>query len=413
LRRALAAFRSPDLSEDEGLRWLWLACRIARALWDEETWEALVTRFVQLARETGALSVLPLALSVRTVAHVFAGELDAAAALGEELRGVTEATGSPFVPYGALMVAAWRGRDEEATDLIAAILEEAVSRGEVLGLTVTGLATAVLNNGFGRYENAMAAAERAGEHPEELNASRVWALVELVEAATRLGTPERADGPLQRITESTRASGTEWALGIEARCRALMSGGYVAERAYREAIERLGRTRIRGELARAHLLYGEWLRREGRRSDAREKLRTAYEMFTAMGMEAFAGRAERELGATGETVRKRPAEAGSEMTAQEAQVARLVRGGPHQSRDRSPVVHQSAHGRVSPAQDFRQAQHHLTQAAPPLIRSRPPRRRPARSRGLDAVVRLDLEIPLPGSTITIRHRFIRDRWSRS
>jgi len=327
LKRALVAFRSPDLSEDEGLRWLWLACRIARALWDEETWEALVTRFVQLARETGALSVLPLALSARTVAHVFAGELDAAAALGEELHGVTEATGSPFVPYGALLLAAWRGREEEATDLIDTILEEAVSRGEGLGLTVTGLATAVLNNGFGRYDEAMAAAERAGEHPEELNASGVWALVELVEAATRFGMPERADGALQRVTESTRASGTEWALGIEARCRALMSDGEVAERAYREAIERLGRTRIRGELARAHLLYGEWLRRKGRRSDAREQLRTAYEMFTAMGMEAFAGRAERELGATGETVRKRPVEASSELTAQEAQVARLVREG--------------------------------------------------------------------------------------
>ncbi|WP_433297615.1 helix-turn-helix transcriptional regulator [Pseudonocardia sp. CA-142604] len=327
LKRALVAFRCPDVSEEEGLRWLWLTCRVARALWDEEAWEAIVTRFLELARETGALSVLPLALSARTLAHVFAGELDAAEALGDELHGVTEATGSPFVPYGALMLAAWRGREDEATDLIETVLDEAVSRGEGLGLTVTGLAAAVLNNGFGRYEEAMAAAERAGEHPEELNASTAWALVELVEAATRIGMPERADGALQQIAKSTRASATDWGLGIEARCRALTSDGYAAERAYREAIERLGRTRIRGELARAHLLYGEWLRREGRRLDAREQLRTAYEMFTATGMEAFARRAERELGATGETVRRRPVEIGGELTAQEAQVARLVREG--------------------------------------------------------------------------------------
>jgi DNA-binding CsgD family transcriptional regulator len=325
LKRALVAFRC--VSEEEGLRWLWLTCRVARALWDEEAWEAIVTRFLQLARETGALSVLPLALSARTLAHVFAGELDAAEALGEELHGVTEATGSPLMPYGALMLAAWRGREDEATDLIDTVLDEAVSRGEGLGLTVTGLATAVLNNGLGRYEEAMAAAERSSEHPEELNASTAWALVELVEAATRIGMPERADSALQQIAKSTRPSGTDWGLGIEARCRALTSDGYVAERAYREAIERLGRTRVRGELARAHLLQGEWLRREGRRLDARVQLRTAYQMFTEMGMEAFARRAERELGATGETVRRRPEEAGGELTAQEAQVARLVREG--------------------------------------------------------------------------------------
>jgi DNA-binding CsgD family transcriptional regulator len=327
LRQALVAFSGPDLSEDEGLRWLWLTCRIARTLWDEATWEVLVTRFLQLAREAGALSVLPLALSARCIAHVLAGELPAAAALCEEMSAVTEATGSPFVPYGALLLAGWQGRQEESTTLMNNILEEAVSRGEGLGVSVTGLATAVLLNGFGRYEDALVVARRSSEQPEELNASIVWAQVELIEAATRSGVPEDAAEALQRVTQSARASGNEWGLGIEARCRALMGDGETAECAYREAIERLGRTRVRGELARAHLVYGEWLRREGRRTDARKQLRTGYEMFTVMGMEAFAQRAERELLATGEHVRKRLVETSVELTAQEAQVARLVREG--------------------------------------------------------------------------------------
>ena len=201
-----------------------------------------------------------------------------------------------------------------------------MSRGEGLGVTVTQWARAVLYNGLGRYEDALAAAERASGHPEDL-AFFNWGLVELIVAAVRSGNMERAAAALERLSEMTRASGTDWALGIEARSRALLSDGDAAERLYLEAINRLGRTSIRVELARAHLLYGEWLRRERRRLDAREQLRTAHEMFTAMGAEAFADRAARELLATGEHARKRTVETREDLTPQEAQIARLARDG--------------------------------------------------------------------------------------
>ena len=201
-----------------------------------------------------------------------------------------------------------------------------MSRGEGLGVTVTQWARAVLYNGLGRYEDALAAAERASGHPENL-AFFNWGLVELIVAAVRSGNMERAAAALERLSEMTRASGTGWALGIEARSRALLSDGDAAERLYLEALDRLGRTSIRVELARAHLLYGEWLRRERRRLDAREQLRAAHEMFTAMGLEAFAGRAARELLATGEHARKRSVKTREELTAQEAQIARLARDG--------------------------------------------------------------------------------------
>jgi DNA-binding CsgD family transcriptional regulator len=195
-----------------------------------------------------------------------------------------------------------------------------------VALTFVQWAAAVLYNGLGRYEDALAAAQRAGEDPDELLFS-LWAAVELIEAATRSGVPEHAACALERLTRSTRASGTDWALGVEARARALLSAGEAAERLYREAIDRLGRTRIRVDLARARLLYGEWLRRERRRLDAREQLRTALGMFAAMGAEGFAERAERELLATGETARKRAPETSSQLTPQEAQVAELARDG--------------------------------------------------------------------------------------
>ena len=184
----------------------------------------------------------------------------------------------------------------------------------------------MLYNGLGRYDEALAAAEKGSEYPDELG-SATWSLVELIEAAARTGQPERATGALRRLAESTSAAGTDWALGIESRSRALLSGGEFADRLYREAIQRLSRTRVRAELARAHLLYGEWLRRQNRRVDAREQLRAAYEMLTAMGIEGFAERARRELLATGETVRKRTVETAGELTAQEAQIARLAADG--------------------------------------------------------------------------------------
>jgi DNA-binding CsgD family transcriptional regulator len=198
--------------------------------------------------------------------------------------------------------------------------------GEGVGPTLLQWATAVLYNGLGRYEDALAAAQLAGEDSHELVFS-MWAAVELIEAASRTGVPEQAAGALERLSESTRAGGSDWGLGIEACARAMLSDGQTAERWYRDALERLARTRVRWALARAHLLYGEWLRRERRRTDAREQLRPAYEMFVTMGAEGFAERARRELLATGETARKRAAETSTQLTAQEAQVARLARDG--------------------------------------------------------------------------------------
>jgi DNA-binding CsgD family transcriptional regulator len=323
LRRALRAFRGEGLAREEELRWLWLACDAALYLWDDESWHVLASRHVQLARDAGALAVLPLALSTRIVVHLFAGELTAAASLVEEVEAVIEATGSHLTPYGALLLVAWRGREAEASELIEATIVDVMSRGEGVGLTITHWARTVLYNGIGRYEEALAAAERASEHSEELGASS-WALTELIEAATRTGNAEIAAAAFERLSETTRVSGTDWALGVEARSRALLSDGEVAEELYQEAIMRLGRTRVLVELARAHLLYGEWLGRERRRLDAREQLRTAHEMFTAIGMEAFAERAGRELRATGETARRRTVEAGGRLTAQEAQIARLA-----------------------------------------------------------------------------------------
>jgi DNA-binding CsgD family transcriptional regulator len=294
-------------------------------LWDHETWYVLSTRHVQLARDAGALTVLPIALISRMAVHLWTGELAAAASLVNEVETVTDATGSHLAPYGALGLAAWRGRVAEASELIKTSTNEVVARGEGQGLALIDWTSAVLYNGVGRYEDALEAAQRAAEHPEELPFA--WGLVELIEAATRSGKAARAGDALQRLSETTRPSGTDWALGIEARSRALLSDGEVAERLYRQAIDRLGRTRVRVELARSHLLYGEWLRRERRRLDAREQLRTAHDLLSAMGMEAFAARAARELLATGETARKRAVETSGQLTAQEAQIARLARDG--------------------------------------------------------------------------------------
>ena len=323
LKRALAGIPSEDTSSEEALRWLWFAIQAAVNLWDDQMWEVATTRYLQLARDTGVLPLLPLTLNARIAAHTFAGELAAAATLVEEGRAVSEATGSHVPPYGALILSAWRGREAEATRLIEVTTTEVLARGEAYAVSTAEWARAVLCNGLGRYEDALAGAERASEHTEDLWFYN-WGLVELIVAAVRSGKPELAANALERLSEITRASGTEWALGIEARSRAMLSDGDAAESLYREGIDRLQRTRVRVELARTHLLYGEWLRRERRRLDAREQLRTAREMFTSMGAEAFAARAERELLATGERVRKRVEETREDLTAQEAQIARLA-----------------------------------------------------------------------------------------
>ena len=321
LRGALLAVRDQDISAEEGLSWLWLAERAAMAVWDDETWHTLASRHVKLARDAGALSELPLAVRSRILLHAHAGELAEGAALIAEAQVVADATGSKLAPYGATGIAAWRGREAEATELIAANMDGVTSRGEGRGVT-SQYSAALLYNGLGRYAKALAAAELACEYDDV--GVLGWSLTELVEAAVRSGQPERAADALQRLSEMTRASGTDWALGTGARSRALLSAGETAEDGYREAIERLGRTRMRPAVARAHLLYGEWLRRENRRRDARAELRTAYDLFIAMGIEAFAERARRELLATGETVRKRAADTVSELSAQEAHIARLA-----------------------------------------------------------------------------------------
>ena len=253
------------------------------------------------------------------------GELGAATAYQEELRAATEATGIAPGPYGALSLAALRGREAEFTELIRTTVKEAEARGEGLALTVTERLSGALYNGLGRYHAALTAVGQVERYHEEGPA--LWALGELIEAAVRTGQPQLARGSLAWMAETTRSSGTDWGLGIEARCRALLTEGDDADGLYREAIERFGRTHIRVQLARSHLLYGEWLRRERRRLDAREQLRTAFEMFDAMGIEAFAARAERELLPTGERARKRTVETRDDLTAQEARIARLAAEG--------------------------------------------------------------------------------------
>ena len=324
LRRALLTARGQDIPAEEGLSWLWLAERAAMAVWDDETWHILASRHLKLARDAGALSELPLAVRSRILLHTHAGELQQGAALIAEAQAVADATGSQLAPYGATGIAAFRGHEAEATELIQANMDGVTSRGEGRGVT-SGYSAALLYNGLGHYDKALAAAELVCEY-DDIGVLG-WSLTELVEAAVRSGQPARASDALQRLTETTRASGTDWALGTEARSRALLSEGETAENCYREAIERLGRTRMRPALARAHLLYGEWLRRENRRRDARAELRTAHGLFTTMGLEAFAERARRELLATGDTVRKRTVETVSELTAQEAHIAQLAADG--------------------------------------------------------------------------------------
>jgi DNA-binding CsgD family transcriptional regulator len=326
LKRALMAFRGGNVSAAEELRWLWHACRAAMVLWDDESWCVLSTRAVALARDAGTLTVLPHALTLQSGIHIFAGEFATAEAQREEAHEVSAAIGLPGGAYTRLILAGWRGRQAEMPDLIEASERDAIARGEGRTLAAVDYAAAVLYNGVGRYADALAAARRSGEHPEEL-AFSTWGAFELIEAATRSGRSDLAADALGQLSKATRPAGTDWALGAEAHSRALVSDDDAAEDLYREAIERLGRTRARAWLARAHLVYGEWLRRQRRRMDARHQLRAAHDMLAAMGAAGFAERAARELLATGETARKVSVETSSGLTAQEAQIARLARDG--------------------------------------------------------------------------------------
>jgi DNA-binding CsgD family transcriptional regulator len=319
LSRALRAFGEPD-GGGEDRRWLWLACRLAQDLWDDELWHVLATCGVRVARETGALNLLPNALNYLAALNVHSGAFATAAALTDEVDSITQATGIPPLRYAAAMLAAARG--DEAPDLFEWSWRNLTERGEGSGLGQLWWLTALRHNGHGHYGEALVAARQACEYEDVM--AYGWALVELIEAGVRGGRPDEAATALDRLSERTRASGTQWALGIEARCRGLLSGD---ESLYQESVERLARSRAAVELARSRLLYGEWLRRENRRIDAREQLRTAHEMFSRMGAAAFAERARRELSATGETVRKRTVETLGELTTQEAQVARLAAQG--------------------------------------------------------------------------------------
>jgi DNA-binding CsgD family transcriptional regulator/tetratricopeptide (TPR) repeat protein len=332
LRRALHVVRQEQKSgaTDAESRWLWLAFRVtpeplAPELWDDDAWHELATGAVRIAREAGALAVLPMALTYQACFHVHTGEFDTAAALIDEATAISEATGGTPMMYTSLVLGAWRARESQALEHIESTIAEVRSRGEGRVLSLAEYATALLYNGLGRYEAALAAARRACEY-EDLGFFG-WALVELIEAAARCGQSETAAAALGKLTERTRASGTEWALGMEARSRALLSDGRVADALYRQAIEHLGRCRITVHLARARLLYGEWLRRQNRRLESRTQLRFAHETFSGAGAEGFAERARRELLATGETVRKRTSAAVAELTSQETQIARLARDG--------------------------------------------------------------------------------------
>jgi ATP/maltotriose-dependent transcriptional regulator MalT len=311
---------------EKGLQWGVLASSAAVELWDFESWDALITRQMELARDAGALAPLSIALNGEGIVVTWRGDFAAAARVIAEADAVTEATGTRIAPYGAMLLAALRGREAKARALIDATIEDATIGGEGLAVQYAQWTTAVLDNGLGRYEDAMAAAEQASEDTPELFIA-VWALPELIEGAMRSGNAEFAPAALGRLIESANASATDWGLGIAARSRALLGEGEAAEGWYREAIDRLGRTPLRPELARAHLLYGEWLRRESRRADARDQLRTAHEMLAAIGVEAFAERARRELLATGEKLRKRTVETRDQLTPQERQIAEFARDG--------------------------------------------------------------------------------------
>jgi DNA-binding CsgD family transcriptional regulator len=324
LQKALTAFRAEEVSIDESLGWLPLACRMAHAVWEFESWSVLSARLVELARKTGTLAILPSALLLRLSNRVFAGDLGAAAALVAEAATIGDATGSSFfAQYGALVLEPWRGDEAETRRVIDAITQDMLLRGEGKVVSATGWAAAVLYNGLGRYEEAYNAARRGSEYPEELGLSTT-SMVELVEAAIRVGKREDAAEAAARIGRLTQASGTDWALGTAAGVFAQLRAGQAADALYKEAIERLERTDVRMETARARLRYGEWLRRENRRIDAREQLGAAYEMLDAFGARAFAERARRELETTGTTVRKAAVQIRPTLTHQEAQIARLA-----------------------------------------------------------------------------------------
>jgi DNA-binding CsgD family transcriptional regulator len=328
LRRAVQAFGAEQLTLAEATHSAWLAAVAAADLWEDGYWDVLTQRHLDVVREAGAISQLSLALTDRAVFAVSSGDLGAAAALVGERRWVAEVTGGEpeLTPMPEAWLAATQGSDDRAGPLIRTTADQASARGLGATLNVAQVARAVLCNGHRRYDEALAAAREAATDPLEPGPA-TWALTELVEAGVRSGHPGVAAAAFARLSAMTRASGTDLALGMEATTAALLSEDDAAEQLYREAIDRLGRTRNRVGLARARLVYGEWLRRRGRRVDARAQLHTAHDALVAMGVEAFAERARRELLATGETVRRRTVETSDDLTPQEDHIARLAAEG--------------------------------------------------------------------------------------
>ena len=326
LAEALALFRPDDVPEDEQLSWLYLACHVAALTWDHESWDRLSAYCLERARRAGVLSVLPLALGTRAGVQIFSGEISDAASLLDETQRLTEALGSQIPPYVALLLAAARGREAEMTELLATANSAMAERGDGLGMSLAQTVSALMYNGLGRYESALAAATVAAGGPDVLWCP-TWASVEMVEAATRTGDLERATSAMKRVAEATRSNDSNWGVGVERLSRALLSDGDHADRLFLESIDRLGRSTARLTLARAQLLYGEWLRRARRRTRARHYLRTAHEAFIFMGADAFVERAARELAATGEVAHSRSAGTVGVLTPRESQIAGLVRGG--------------------------------------------------------------------------------------
>jgi DNA-binding CsgD family transcriptional regulator len=328
-RDAMSAFEAENgTAETDDLTWMWLTAVLAVNLWDDRNWDLLTARHLRIAREVGDLNQLPLVLHHRVMLSLFGGELTAGAALLAEVRTIHDATGADLASYGEICLAAWRGQTDAAA-LIAASLDDSATRGEGGAVSFAHMANALLHNAQAQYPTALTSGLAATAYPAELGASS-WALPELIEAASRAGRPDDAADGYGRLKEQAEATGTDWGLGILARATGLRSDGRAAEAAYQEGIERLSRTRMRMDLARTHLVYGEWLRREGRRQDARGQLRMAYKLFSVAGAGAFAERAARELAATGEVLdERRPADTSGRdsLTAQEARIADLAGAG--------------------------------------------------------------------------------------
>jgi DNA-binding CsgD family transcriptional regulator len=326
LREVVARF-GDGMSPEAELHWLWLANTTALRLWDDARWDTLSARHIELSRRLGSLSELPLALTLRAYLLLFRGDLSGATIAADEAQAAADATGTALAPYGGLGVAAFRGDERAVSDLHRGALPDVRRRGEGVGITFAYWARAVLYNGLGRFDDAVCAAEEGAAYAADPG-SLILPSVELVEAAVRTGRPALAEDTHRRLAGMTAASGTDWAIGLQLRCQALLTTTAAAEPLYQESVEHLRRTTMRVDLARARLLYGEWLRRADRNTEAREQLREAHTALADMGLAGFAERAGRELRATGATVRRpKRSEDHSELTAQEARIARMAGDG--------------------------------------------------------------------------------------